>query len=253
MHRDLVAGNSASQDGGGIEFEPQSPSTSTISDTTIAENSSVGAGGGVDELNSSTETLELFNDSLVANTASQGGDFRAWSNTTIAFRNTLFAESSAPSGPTCEYGGGATVTSLGHNLQDVNDENCHFGATDKANVAPNLGTLQNNGGPTDTMLPAPGSPLIDAGDTAHCTAQDQRGVPRPQGLGCDIGAVERTTPTAGTPLGSLPPAPPLPHPREQSSWVVASATATVRPLRTASVRRWDRCFPVSGENRWRRH
>jgi hypothetical protein len=35
-----------------------------------------------------------------------------------------------------------------------------------------------------------GSPAIDAGDNAACPAFDQRGVKRPQGNACDIGAVE---------------------------------------------------------------
>jgi len=36
----------------------------------------------------------------------------------------------------------------------------------------------------------PGSPAIDAGDSAYCPATDQRGIARPQGAGCDIGAFE---------------------------------------------------------------
>ena len=45
-----------------------------------------------------------------------------------------------------------------------------------------------------TLLPGPGSAAVDAGDPATCgTAPhdvDQRGVSRPQGQACDIGAVE---------------------------------------------------------------
>jgi len=55
-----------------------------------------------------------------------------------------------------------------------------------------LGPLQDNGGPTMTVLPLPGSPAIDGADGANCPATDQRGVQRPQGVGCDIGAVEVT-------------------------------------------------------------
>ncbi len=60
-------------------------------------------------------------------------------------------------------------------------------------VPPNLGPLQNNGGPTETRLPLPGSPAIDAGygfpppAVDACPANDQRGVQR---LYCDLGAVE---------------------------------------------------------------
>lgn len=55
---------------------------------------------------------------------------------------------------------------------------------------PLLGALTDNGGATATMLPATGSPAIDAGQALGCPASDQRGVARPQGIACDIGAVE---------------------------------------------------------------
>ena len=53
-----------------------------------------------------------------------------------------------------------------------------------------LGPLGDNGGPTLTHLPAPGSPAIDGGDDAQCLATDQRGVGRPIGS-CDAGSVEQ--------------------------------------------------------------
>ena len=59
---------------------------------------------------------------------------------------------------------------------------------------PMLGVLANNGGFTQTMLPGTGSAAIDAGlchvDNAAVPRDDQRGLPRPQGAACDIGAVE---------------------------------------------------------------
>lgn len=71
---------------------------------------------------------------------------------------------------------------------------------------PQLGALGENGGPTATRLPASTSPLLDAvpvdacraGEAADATT-DQRGVTRPQGVGCDVGAVE---------VAVGPPAPP---------------------------------------------
>ena len=56
-----------------------------------------------------------------------------------------------------------------------------------------LGALQNNGGPTLTHLPQPGSAAIGGVPLAACSVNtDQRGFPRPGGSGssCDIGAVE---------------------------------------------------------------
>jgi hypothetical protein len=64
---------------------------------------------------------------------------------------------------------------------------------------PQLGPLQDNGGPTQTMRPAAGSPAVDAvPSNMGCAAADQRGVPRPVGIACDIGAVELAAPTVVT-------------------------------------------------------
>jgi len=55
---------------------------------------------------------------------------------------------------------------------------------------PILGPMADNGGSTQTMALLHGSPAIDAGNGANCPATDQRGVARPLGNGCDIGAFE---------------------------------------------------------------
>ena len=47
-----------------------------------------------------------------------------------------------------------------------------------------------------------GSPAIDSADARFCPTTDQLGNPRPQGGGCDIGAIESTT--ASPPAGSMP-------------------------------------------------
>jgi CSLREA domain-containing protein len=92
----------------------------------------------------------------------------------------------------CDPGGFA---SGGHNL--VSDDSCGFTATgDQQEVDALLGPLADNGGPTWTHLPGVSSPAVDAvpgGTAALCTGArtDQRNVVRPQGAGCDIGAVER--------------------------------------------------------------
>jgi hypothetical protein len=53
---------------------------------------------------------------------------------------------------------------------------------------PKLGVLASNGGPTQTLALQPGSAAIDK--TLVCGASDQRGILRPQGPHCDIGAYE---------------------------------------------------------------
>ena len=88
-------------------------------------------------------------------------------------------------------------------------------------VDPKLGPLAANGGPTETMLPAAGSPVINKGGGSLTT--DQRGAPRPviyAGVplstapganGADIGAVELASPPASPPPPGPPPAPPVPR------------------------------------------
>lgn len=62
---------------------------------------------------------------------------------------------------------------------------------------PLLGSLRDRGGPTETRAPSPVSDAVDGGHPAPpgsggfaCELYDQRGVERPLGLGCDMGAVE---------------------------------------------------------------
>ncbi len=64
---------------------------------------------------------------------------------------------------------------------------------------PQLGavSLADNGGLTQTLMPPPASPAIGAGNNLGCTdafgaalTSDQRGVKRPIGARCDLGAIE---------------------------------------------------------------
>jgi|GEM_PF-1461429 len=63
----------------------------------------------------------------------------------------------------------------------------------QTNVDPDLGLLGDNGGPTQTIVPQPGSAAIGGVPLASCdVTTDQRGLGRPgdDGTSCDIGAVE---------------------------------------------------------------
>jgi hypothetical protein len=90
----------------------------------------------------------------------------------------------APSGDPHTY-----LTDGGHNISS--DSSANFTSpTSRSNLDPRLASWTDNGGPTPTVALLPDSPAIDAGDDAACASTDQRGVPRPQGLHCDIGAFE---------------------------------------------------------------
>jgi len=69
---------------------------------------------------------------------------------------------------------------------------------------PKLGALASNGGYTQTMaIVAQGSAIDKGGVNSACAATDQRGISRPKGEGCDIGAYERVTSVLAAPNTAL--------------------------------------------------
>jgi len=156
----------------------------TATNTTIASNRADSSAGGL--FNGGTAFLDSV--TVFSNTAgaSGGGITNAG---TLRLRNTLIAGNTAPTGPDCS---GSAIQSLGHNLIQ-NTANCTIIGTLTGNITgqdPLLGPLGNNGGATPNMPLLVGSPAINAGTLADCPATDQRGVTRPQGTACDIGAFE---------------------------------------------------------------
>ncbi|MCA1666054.1 MAG: putative Ig domain-containing protein [Thermomicrobia bacterium] len=92
---------------------------------------------------------------------------------------------------------GGTITDGGHNLVGSSSGYTFSGTGDTSGPAL-LAPLGSYGGPTQTVALLPGSPAIDAGDDTACAttgpagvnSKDQRGVIRPVGAHCDIGAFE---------------------------------------------------------------
>ena len=176
-----VSGNSAQSGGGGI------------ANFVIGENA-----GGISTFFAGAATL--VNVTISGNT---GGGILGVDNSSFGegassaqLKNTIVAGN--PSEGNCS-GNPRTITSLGHNLDS--GSSCGFtGTGDLSNADPKLAPLQNYGGLTRTHALLAGSPAIDAGDNASCPATDQRGVARPQGTTCDIGAYEFGLPTAGVGL-----------------------------------------------------
>lgn len=170
-------------DGGGVcDFGAM-----TVTNSTISSNSATGGeGGGVD----ADGGLTLIYATVVQNTAAAGANLGF---PTLASFGSVVA---LPQGgiPNCSM----TGVSNGFNFSD--DASCGFSAAEThPGVDPRLGPLANNGGATLSQLPQANSPLLDAIPVAHCRDDgastitplvDQRGDPRPQGPGCDIGALE---------------------------------------------------------------
>jgi hypothetical protein len=188
-----VAGNTAQDSGGGID----SYASTTVNNSTITGNTSSFDGGGMANC---AGPLLVNNSTIVGNsTPVLGGgiyhDDRFGGVTTI--QNSIVAN--ATSGGNCS----GAVVSNGYNLSS--DDTCSFsGPGDLNNTDPLLGSLGNNGGPTQTLPELAGSPTIDAGNPNGCEnsngqllTTDQRGYARP-GLHktdprCDMGAYESQT------------------------------------------------------------
>jgi hypothetical protein len=198
---------------GGIGFEGNG--TLQVVDSTLAHNTLESGGLGAAVYVNSAGTVAFTNDTLDLDSAGATGsvlDLNVGSFPAI-IANTIVTGGSSESCSRMP----ATSPSQGGNIDDQNL--CEFTAsTDHPSTDPHLGALQNNGGPTDTQLAPVASPPIDAGADAACPATDQRGVPRPQGLHCDSGAVERTKPTGGAPTVS------------NITATGASVTATANPV-----------------------
>lgn len=212
LNNSTVSGNTAIGWTGGIRNDCPGGGTDNdhwiatliLNNSTVSGNSAANFGGGI--VNSSSQNrgcsgavITLNNSTVSGNSARIGGGIaQYWDNTprypaTITLKNSIVAGNTASSAPDNCYG---TMTSLGHNI--AGDASCALaGIGDRNGIDPLLGPLANNGGPTQTHAPLPGSPAIDAVPLADCTnasgaplATDQRGVARPQGAACDIGSVD---------------------------------------------------------------
>ena len=148
----------ANSEGGGV----LTAGVSTFTNVTIADNQTgvPGAGGGVRQVNGS-----------------------------VMLTNTIVANNAAPN---C---GGMVGDGGGNLAYPPADPSCAAGFN---RGDPLLTALGNHTGPTPTLVPSAGSAAVDAAQAAGCPDADQRGIGRPIGTGCDIGAVERVVSVATT-------------------------------------------------------
>ncbi len=155
--------------------------TAVIANSTFSNNSA-GSWGVI--YNDGSGVLSLMNDTVSGNTGQYGGVLNSIG--TLNMSNTILANNGSND---CTNSG---TIGIDTNNLIMNNDACGIPIV---SADPNLGTLANNGGPTQTFALQLGSPAIDAGDDATCAAApvnnlDQRGEPRPIGAHCDIGAYE---------------------------------------------------------------
>jgi len=266
INNSTFIGNVATDDGGGIRND----NLMTITNSTISANlAAYGSGGGLENHG----TLTLTNSTIQGNQAGHTGfglyaGYGPISTGSVTYLNNVTIEQNQPSSygefvsPNGElfvepistvqiknsilYNCAGPLNSAGYNLiQDLTD--CILTGNTRGNIIgvnSGLGPLQANGGPTDTQALLTGSPAIDAGNPLGCTnnagqilTTDQRGVVRPQGTVCDIGAFEyegpQNTPTPNPTSSPLPSATPSPTPTVTATkTVAATATATATSLVT---------------------
>jgi hypothetical protein len=158
-----------------------------ITNTTISTNRADSSGGGVYAAGSL-----FFNNVTVANNTAQNGDgggifFSAGSG---AIQNTLLASNADlldGNSPDCS----GTFPSADYNVIQI-AAGCTFSGTtthNQANTDPVVAALEDIGSTLGHPLLSDG-PAVDQGNDATCAADDQRGIDRPVGAHCDVGALE---------------------------------------------------------------
>jgi hypothetical protein len=185
-----LSGN-AGETSGGIVLSAQA--TVTLRNTTIAYNRSTGGGGGVLLFGG---TLTIVNCTIARNAdatnvpSGAGGIVKLAG--TLNVRNSVIADNTV----------GFNTPNADVDVTDLDEDSSNF-----IGGNPRLGPLQDNGGPSFTMAPSAGSPLIDSGNDALAIAAglatDQRGtgfgrILDGDGAGpatVDRGAVEVAAPT----------------------------------------------------------
>ncbi len=200
-----VAENSAAAEGGGLWNS--AVGLLTVSGTTFNNNRATGSaddnGGGA--LYNDGGTLTVSNSTVTGNGADNdnGSALLNGAGTSMLVNVTIYANEGnalvnatgtvnlansivAANGTDCV---GPISTNGSPNLDG--DGSCSGTIT----ADPMVGMLANNGGKSATLALLDGSPAIDAGDNGLCAAApvngvDQRGVSRPQGAACDLGAYE---------------------------------------------------------------
>ncbi len=164
-----IVGNQASDQGGGLYL--YTGSQSTLINCTITGNSALQGGG----LHVQATPYPLLENTIVAHNNVLISLPEIFGQVASDSRNNLCSDPGTTAG--LSNGAGNMVNGVNGNILGAN---------------PMLGLLQNNGGPTDTMLPDPASPAINAGATVGDPTNDQRGALRPMFGAYDIGACELT-------------------------------------------------------------
>jgi CSLREA domain-containing protein len=192
LTRSTIRDNTTGAWGGGIRIEPGGTLVGT--NLTVSGNSSANDGAGIDSSGDVTLTQSTVTNNTSADAAGPGG---LWLNTSTDANLTgtiIAGNTSAGANPDCRKGVGlGSIGGGGFNIfGTAAPAGCNFimAATDILTDSPGLGLLAANSSPHTHAVLA-GSVALDKIPPASCGAgTDARGVSRPQGPGCEIGAYE---------------------------------------------------------------
>ncbi len=195
-------GDATCAGGGAIRSEGTGSSLSIVN-STISGNSAAACSGGGISFNDGTTII--VSSTVDANSAglSGGNVYKGSTAAAVTLRNAIISAGTTgggtPTNPDLHGAVGGGLTSLGYNLVQTRGDGTGYAASDlPGGTDPSLAALANYSGPTNTQALQSTSPAIDAVPTASCLdldgssmlVTDQRGVTRPQGIACDIGAFE---------------------------------------------------------------
>jgi predicted outer membrane repeat protein len=196
--------------GGGM-FVPGGPAA--LVNVTFLDNFATDSGGGV--YNASGTNLTFTNVTFYSNNAhysfntgqeNYGGGIYNTSGSDATLTNVTFVDNRAESGGALyDVDGGSTIE---NSILDSAQGGEIASASGSFSVSysgvqggyPGIGNidieaagwlyLRDNGGPVETVMLPGDFPAVDAGNDENCPAEDARGVKRPQGSHCDMGAYE---------------------------------------------------------------
>lgn len=197
--------------------------TMSVVNSTVSGNTQFAEGA---VFNASNATLWLIYSTIAANQTglNSGGVVNDGS---LILTGALIADNTMLLTPTanvdCDNRAGS-ITDNGYNLVETATNCISNGNTNQVGVDPLLGMLADNGGSTWTHALQSGSAAIESGNNSDCEGalvnnSDQRGVARPQGSNCDVGAYEFAGETAVSPTLTM-------LPNGFYSWTPSQATCT---------------------------
>ena len=181
-----ITGNSADGDGGGFYYGSGYADLAglLVENSTISGNRADGTGGGVDIGNGDEEPIRFVSSTIADNSSNGdgGGIFR--DDFDVNLTNAIVADNAAQGSDQDDLGEAGAATEsfvLDHSLAERFDAGVTIlespAGSNLLAVDPRLSPLDDNGGATETHLPADSSPVVEAGTAAGLTT-DQRGLSR---------------------------------------------------------------------------